>query len=200
MLSIEGLLISLLQLAMALFILFPIYSIVQAQVAARFGDNTALRQGLGQYRPLAHVDLLGAFILFASGGFGWTKTPTVNPFQFRNQPQLRHLFVIISGMASFLVLGIVGLIIHGIVYPIIQIELFQIFATLAFGLFIFHLIPLPPLVLYHYVSRFFSNNMRMTFNANEHYAILILVVLTIFFLPLGQLAGAMTSLFAMLLY
>lgn len=134
---------------------FSIHEFWHAFTATRFGDDTPLKQGRLTLNPLAHIDMVGFFMLIFVG-FGWAKPVQVNPQAFRN-PKRDDILVSIAGPLSNLVTAIIcAIIIKGLF--LYARELFTIadygeyifsilvyFVWINLILFVFNLIPLPPL-------------------------------------------------------
>ena len=143
-----------------------IHEFSHALVARWCGDLTATDQGRVTLNPLKHIDPLG-FIMLLAVGFGWAK-----PVQF-NEQNLRHpktdvLKIAVAGPLSnalmAVVLSIIFVLIHNVIpgyhgstlQVIYEIFIYAIFIN--WGLFIFNLIPIPPLdgshLLFHPFRRF----------------------------------------------
>lgn len=126
-----------------------------AYTATRFGDDTPAKQGRLTLNPLAHIDLVG-FLMLVYAGFGWAKPVQVSPQAFRN-PKRDDILVSIAGPLSNLFTAIVfALFIKGLFLfarPMLEIPsygtyIFKIliyFVWINLVLFVFNLIPLPPL-------------------------------------------------------
>jgi Zn-dependent protease len=127
-----------------------------AYLAFRLGDNTARDQGRLTLNPVRHIDIIGLlFIIFA--GFGWAKPVQFNPENLRNVRRDKAI-IAAAGPLSNLILGLIlafflrMLIFHHaeneLTYTVITERLvhFLFFAaSINFGLFIFNLLPIPPL-------------------------------------------------------
>ena len=68
----------------ALLIAITIHEYAHAQTADSMGDPTPRYMGRLTFNPLAHLDILGAFML-ALFHFGWAKPVAINPNNFRNR-------------------------------------------------------------------------------------------------------------------
>ena len=143
-----------------------IHEYCHALAAYKLGDHTARDQGRLSFNPLKHIDLIGfLFIIFA--GFGWAKPVQFNPENLR-RPRRDKAIIAAAGPLSNLVLALIfiGLIkawlvflttsassnkvdlIFSIFYSKVFIGFITIIfqaATINLGLFIFNLIPIPPL-------------------------------------------------------
>ena len=130
-----------------------VHEFSHAFVADKLGDGTARAQGRLTLNPFYHIDPIGMiFILFA--GFGWAK-----PVQFdmRNlkSPKRDRILIALAGPLSNLILGIVFLFIIKLFFSflyflpealyIILFRLLFYISVINLGLFIFNMLPIPPL-------------------------------------------------------
>ena len=117
-------------------------------MANRLGDSTAKSQGRLTLNPLAHLDPIGAFVLYFAG-FGWAKPVPVNGSNLFN-PRTDMMKIAFAGPASNLFLALIGGIIlriligSSIFYESIYITLI-FFTQINIALAVFNLIPIPPL-------------------------------------------------------
>jgi Zn-dependent protease len=119
-----------------------------ARVAFMCGDTTARDQGRITLNPLKHIDPLG-FIMLIFAGFGWAKPVHFSEQNLRN-PRTDIIKIALAGPLSNAVIAMV----LSIVFKIFSVKisgtyiLFEIFQSAIFinwALFVFNLIPLPPL-------------------------------------------------------
>lgn len=130
--------------------------------AYRMGDPTARNLGRLTLNPLKHLDPMGTLcaIFFH---VGWARPVPINPRYFRS-PRTGMAITAAAGPLSNLLLSFVGALLYLLMSPISQAVFsafgitdfllyffyylslfFLIFHTLNLSLFIFNLIPLPPL-------------------------------------------------------
>ena len=148
--------------AVAIFLLvgFPVHEFSHALVAYRLGDGTAKMFGRLTLNPIVHLDPVGSLILVASAllgsGFiiGWAKPTPVNPSMLRGGRRA-EAWVAAAGPVSNLVMAIAGAIVFRVLDAIVgpgapgfvvfigNVTLWFVLINLA--LFIFNLIPIPPL-------------------------------------------------------
>jgi len=120
-----------------------------ALVANLCGDSTAKDQGRVTLNPLKHIDPFG-FIMIMAVGFGWAKPVQFNEQNLRN-PRFDVLKIAVAGPISNALLAMVLSVIFSIFsalvthYSQIVYEVFMYAIYINWGLFIFNLIPLPPL-------------------------------------------------------
>lgn len=130
-----------------------VHEFCHAWVAHLCGDSTSKDQGRVTLNPLKHIDLLGfVFLIFA--GFGWAKPVQFDEKNLRN-PKYDVIKIALAGPLSNAVLAMILSVIFSIVssfLPAYQTSGMQILSEvfiyaiyINWGLFIFNLIPLPPL-------------------------------------------------------
>jgi len=133
-----------------------VHEFCHAFCAYKLGDSTARDQGRLTLNPLKHIDIIGfLFLIFA--GFGWAKPVEFNPEKLKNLRRDKAL-IAAAGPLSNLLLGILfSLMLKALLNYIDGNELnFTVFvehllyillyaASINFGLFIFNLLPIPPL-------------------------------------------------------
>ncbi|MCD7034724.1 site-2 protease family protein [Metabacillus sp. GX 13764] len=166
---------------------FTLHEFAHAYFAYKFGDPTAKNQGRLTLSPLAHLDIFGTLLIIIAG-FGWAKPVPVNRFFFKN-PRLAGVVVSIAGPLSNLLLAFLGYAIwYGLVaagmmnnIPINVADSLQQFFSIFIGLntilFLFNLLPFPPLDGYRIIEDLVPNTLRAKMSQFEHYgAILFLVI------------------------
>ncbi|MGD0581626.1 MAG: site-2 protease family protein [Bacteroidales bacterium] len=143
-----------------------VHEFSHAIVARWCGDSTSADQGRVTLNPLKHIDPLG-FILLLVAGFGWAKPVQFNEQNLKN-PRTDILKIAVAGPLSNAVLAMLLSVIMVLcskmvtVYPGnavntgFEILFYAIFIN--WGLFVFNLIPLPPLdgshILFHPFRRY----------------------------------------------
>ena len=143
-----------------------IHEYCHALAAYKLGDTTASEQGRLTFNPLKHIDLIG-FLFIIIAGFGWAKPVQFNPENLR-RPRRDKAIIAAAGPLSNLILALVFIAlikawlaylasaansenaeqIYSIFYSGLFIVLISIIfraATINLGLFIFNLLPIPPL-------------------------------------------------------
>lgn len=130
-----------------------VHEFCHAWVAHKCGDSTSKDQGRITLNPFKHIDLLG-FIMLIVAGFGWAKPVHFNEANLRN-PKYDVMKIAVAGPVSNAVTAMILSILLSIYtviipdYPgqVLQIisEVFLYAVYINWGLFIFNLIPLPPL-------------------------------------------------------
>jgi Zn-dependent protease len=146
---------SLIAAAIIILVSFPVHEFSHAWMAYRLGDSTARYLGRLTLNPIVHFDPLGGLMLLASAyagiGIGWAKPTPVNFANLRNG-RTGEAMVAAAGPVSNLVLAVAGgvafRVLRGVATSPGQIDVLQIlaiFVEINVALFIFNLIPVPPL-------------------------------------------------------
>lgn len=172
-----------------LIVAFTLHEFAHAFVAYKFGDPTAQRQGRLTLSPLAHLDPFGTILIFIAG-FGWAKPVPVNRFFFK-RPRLAGVLVSVAGPLSNLLLAFLGTAIVNILYVsgimtmvpgnyAEQLEMFfGIFVSLNVMLFLFNLLPFPPLDGYRIIEDLVPAHIRSKMTQYENYGIVVFLILVI---------------------
>ena len=136
----------LLAVATIIFVALPFHEFAHAAAAVALGDDTPRWQGRYTLNPLPHIDPMGA-ILIALTGFGWARPVQWNPRNITIDRKLGSIIVSLAGPLSNLLLAIVAAILVRLVPGgnafITTFLLF--FIQINVLLFVFNLIPVPPL-------------------------------------------------------
>jgi Zn-dependent protease len=160
--TVQGLFSAFIVVATMLLVGFPVHEFMHAWTAMKLGDNTARWMGRVSLDPRVHFDQMGGLILAvtavlsALGGgllFGWAKPTPVNPVNMR-YGRRGHALVAFAGPASNLVTAaLVAIVIRVVIWadpgisPILELFWTALWLLLWLNivLFIFNLIPIPPL-------------------------------------------------------
>ncbi|MBC1470462.1 site-2 protease family protein [Listeria seeligeri] len=171
-----------------LLIAFTIHEWAHALVALAFGDDTAKNQGRLSLNPLVHIDLFGLLLILIAG-FGWAKPTPVNRFKLKKR-RLGSVLVSLAGPISNLLLAIIGVGIYSILlntsyeYGSVIPTFLMVFVNLNIVLFVFNLIPLPPLDGYQVLIEFLPLSARAKLEPVERYAMLIFLIIAL--TPISQ--------------
>lgn len=174
-----------------------------AWMSYKFGDDTAYRLGRVTLNPVSHTDPIGtllipivSFILGALGGalgniplIGWGKPTPVEPRNWTNY-KLANVMVSVAGVLANLILLIIGII--GAKIMMTQgFEILDFFGQsqnplamlvgnlmlLNLSLFVFNLLPFPPLDGSKILQTFMPESTRPVFDMLEQFGFLILMFL-----------------------
>ena len=130
-----------------------VHEYMHARTALYLGDTTARDQGRVTLNPVKHIDWLGfIFIIFA--GFGWAKPVQINRALLKN-PRRDEMLISVAGPVSNLFLGLLCTLLIKVLVTIFPGQNNQIYVTamnillyavfINYGLFIFNMLPIPPL-------------------------------------------------------
>jgi len=186
-------------------IAFTVHEFAHAYSAYKFGDMTAYNAGRVTLNPRVHLDVLGT-ILILLAGFGWAKPVPVNPNRFKN-PRLMSIIVTAVGPLSNLLMAFIAFVIYFLllgtgvyeassigVQEALSTFLIKYFAYINILLFLFNLIPLPPLDGYRIISNLLPLRVQMKLEQNIHWGMIIFLLL-VFIPPLNDVTiGPLLSL------
>jgi len=184
-----------------------VHEFSHAYIAHLCGDSTSKDQGRVTLNPLKHIDLLG-FMMLIFAGFGWAK-----PVQFREEnlrnPATDVIKIALAGPMSNALIAMVLSLIFSLVFSFelvsqgaasgIFYEVFLYSIYINWGLFIFNLIPLPPLdgshLLFQKLRRYpVLHNALYKYGSLLLFGLLIATAVTkINFLPIGPVIMFLTK-------
>lgn len=149
---------------------FACHESAHAAVAYRLGDPTPKYEGRLTLNPIKHLDWFGAAVLmltlFFTGGrcvVGWGKPVAINT-ESLNDPIVDGGVCSFAGpFANFLIVLIAGLPVKFGLVPIPLLEDFlTILASVNLALFIFNMLPFPPLDGWKFLQVFVPRNWAYT--------------------------------------
>lgn len=198
---------SMLATLLAVLVAITFHETAHGYVAYSLGDTTAKDQGRLTLNPLAHLDPIGALLMFIAG-FGWAKPVPVNPFYFKGDRTRGMMLVSIAGPLTNLALSFLAYFIYVAGSGFYSIPFLSVFlrsmVTLNIYLAIFNLIPIPPLDGSKILAGFLPKATAYKYlNTVEQYGFLILMVLIIFNVTdmiLVPIANAVLNLFSQILF
>ena len=193
----------------AIILGLTLHEYCHALTAYKLGDPTAKNEGRLTLNPIQHLDLLGMiFIIFA--GFGWAKPVRFNPDNLKH-PRRDKALIAAAGPLANLILGLAGLTLAKIFIPIgrhipenfykVFLNVFLYIGLINLGLFIFNLIPIPPLDGSHIVFSGLNINAQLEHNLMRYGSLLLFAIIIIQnqanvdILPIGKAINAIFKLF-----
>lgn len=175
---------------LTILIAFTVHEFAHAYFANKFGDPTAKLLGRVTLNPVVHFDLFGVLLLVIAG-FGWARPVPVNRANFE-KPRLMGVIVSFAGPLSNLLLAVVGTIIYaslvgsGVMGGIENERLFTAISTFFymfnltnFFLFLFNMIPLPPLDGYRILEDILPPSISRKLQGVEQWSIFIFLLILI---------------------
>ena len=178
-------------IVIVLALAFTFHEFAHAYSAYKFGDPTARDQGRVTLNPMAHLDPLGTILLLIAG-FGWAKPVPVVRSRFR-YPRLMGIVVSAVGPLSNLLLAFAGVGLWSLFAYTGWLEGVSIGAHKAIYLFlnylininvllfIFNLIPLPPLDGYRIVEDLSPSRVREKLDRYAQWGVFIFLLIV--FIP-----------------
>lgn len=182
-------------IVLVLIISFTVHEFGHAYAAYKFGDPTAKQLGRVTLNPAEHISLLG-MIFFVLAGFGWAKPVPVDRSNFR-KPRLMGIVTTAVGPLSNLVLAFIGILVIFVVNEYHWLEhstdrvneavsiFLKYFIRTNIILFLFNLIPIPPLDGYRILHDIAPERAARGFSRFEQWAMYIFL-LFIFIPPLSR--------------
>lgn len=167
-----------------------LHELAHGYAAVWQGDDTPQVRGHMTLNPVVHMGL-PAILLLCVTGFSWGQMP-VDPSKFRSK-RWGDLLVSAAGPMANLVLAIAAIFAIKFVTlfdtsGIISLQFFGMVAQLNLMLFIFNLLPVPPLDGFHVFTSFFPSFKVV---GQGYFGLFLLVIL--FVSPVGESLGALTS-------
>jgi Zn-dependent protease len=169
--------------AAIVFIALPLHEFAHAATAVALGDDTPKLQGRLTINPLAHIDPMGAVLIFFVG-FGWAKPVMWNPRNIDIDPKMGSILVAIAGPLTNLALAFVSALILGsnLVTSGMGIQFLYSFIYINVLLFVFNMIPVPPLDGSHVLFALLPGDTFKLRAQLAQYGMLIIMAI-IFFAP-----------------
>lgn len=197
------------QAASILFVIFctmPVHEYAHAWMAVKLGDDTPRLAGRLTLRPMAHIDPIGAIMIFLVG-FGYAKPVQVNMHNLKNGRKSFAL-VALAGPVSNLIMALIFYFCDAVVdvinfnaaMPIAISKVLTLFfdfaASINISLAVFNLIPIPPLDGSRILNLLLPSKYYYKIMRYERYIMIGLFVLLwtgILSTPLSWLAGFVSS-------
>lgn len=179
--------LEILKLLPALLIWLTVHEFAHAYVAMRCGDNTAKNDGRITFNPLKHIDPLGFFLIIFAW-FGWAKPVMFNPYNLRDK-EIDPIKIALAGPISNAILAILFSIIYVFILRFLPnqewivwdffMEIIVYWIFINWGLFVFNLIPIPPLDGSHLLLYYFKDNITAHNNIYKYWSIVLFAIIII---------------------
>jgi Zn-dependent protease len=134
----------LIAVAVIILVALPVHEMAHAAMAVQLGDETPRMQGRYTFNPIAHIDPFGALLILFTG-FGWAKPVQWNPNNIDVDIRLGTILVAAAGPVSNLVLAAAGAFLVPFADSAMLERFLSFFVWINTLLFVFNLIPIPPL-------------------------------------------------------
>ena len=163
------------------------HEFAHALASDRLGDPTPRSQGRLTISPFPHIDFIGFFMLIFMG-FGWARPVQINPKYYKN-PRRDSIIVSAAGPVTNLIVATVFVIFAriflstnlpyklsgNVVNSIIGI--FDYAIQINIILFLFNLLPVPPLDGFHILVNLLPFRYYRLVSVLERYGSIILIIL-----------------------
>lgn len=176
--------------AAIVFFALPAHEFAHAFTAVRLGDPTPRLEGRYTLNPFVHIDPFGALLIFLVG-FGWARPVRWNPRNITTDVRLGSILVAVAGPLSNLVLAALSLLAlrlffdpRGLFSGLIgdqggavaasAVQLLYFFADINVLLFVFNLLPIPPLDGSHVLFAVLPDSAQRLYHGLAQYGTLML--------------------------
>jgi len=188
----------------ALLMAITIHEFAHGFAAYRLGDDTAYRNGRLSLNPLDHIDPFGALMLLLLG-FGWAKPVPINIYKVGKG---RWGMIIVSSagviinlsFAVFILFLLKFFALDHFAYNNLMITFFAFLVYINLALFIFNLIPIPPLDGYHIIEYFFPRVFMRFAPFIERWGTIVLLILVFGTNIIGYLINFVIVAFSLLFH
>ena len=197
--------INLLARVFVVFCTLPVHEYAHAFVATKLGDDTARLKGRLTLAPLAHIDLIGALMIFLVG-IGYAKPVPVNPRRFKN-PKAGMALTALAGPLSNIIMAIIFMLLCNtasvlfgmteLLFASVAASFFLFAAQINVSLAVFNLLPIPPLDGSRIINLIIPSKYYFKIMQYERYIILAVFALIFFGIldgPLNFVSGLVMKL------
>jgi Zn-dependent protease len=165
-----------------------LHELAHGLAALSQGDDTPQKAGHMTLNPVVHMGWI-SIVFLCVAGIAWGQMP-VNPAKFRS-PKLSNILVSAAGPLlnlglGILFIGLINLAFATNLSEVVSINFLYIAARINLVLFLFNLIPLPPLDGFHIFSEIFPSFKPLQHSYFGLFALIILFEVS----ELGMVLGA----------
>ncbi|WP_375479988.1 site-2 protease family protein [uncultured Nostoc sp.] len=154
------------------------------------GDNTPQQTGHLTLNPVVHMGK-ESIIFLCLMGIAWGQMP-VNPSKFRSG-KLGNILVSAAGPLSNLALGILFIMLLKLFFNpnlsgLLSVKFLYLAARINLTLFLFNLLPIPPLDGFHIFSEIFPQLKPLQYNQFGLFAMMLLFIIPDFGIGISRIA------------
>ncbi|MDP4173030.1 MAG: site-2 protease family protein [Bacteroidota bacterium] len=171
------------------FVSLAVHEYSHAFSAFKLGDNTAKNQGRLSLNPIRHLDLIGSILMpllsFSSGFMiiGWAKPVQINRNNFKNSYRDDAIVSFAGPLSNFFLSVILFIVFYALNALIVDqsTAIQMLIRALSMGsyfnvfLFVFNLLPIPPLDGSHILFDLFPNRFTAMLAGSGLYGFFILM-------------------------
>ncbi|NEP14718.1 MAG: site-2 protease family protein [Symploca sp. SIO2C1] len=145
-----------LRIVLIVIVSVTLHELAHGWVAVSQGDDSPKRDGRLTLNPVVHMGW-ESIIFLCLAGIAWGKMP-IEPWRFRHQ-KISRILVAVAGPLLNLVLGLLFLVLlkwnFNLSGTILSGKFLHLVAYINLALFLFNLLPIPPLDGFHICSELF---------------------------------------------
>ncbi|MBD2676458.1 MULTISPECIES: site-2 protease family protein [Nostoc] len=173
-----------------------LHELAHGWAAMSQGDNTPQKTGHLTLNPVVHMGK-ESIIFLCLMGIAWGQMP-VNPSKFRS-PKLGNILVSAAGPLSNLTLGIIFILVLKLLAnfsfsALFSVEFLYLAARINLTLFLFNLLPIPPLDGFHVFSEIFPKLKPLENTQFGIFAMMLLFIIPEFGIGLSGIADLLIRL------
>ncbi|MEH1864296.1 MAG: site-2 protease family protein [Nostoc sp.] len=164
-----------------------LHELAHGLAAMSQGDNTPQQTGHLTLNPVVHMGK-ESIIFLCLMGIAWGQMP-VNPSKFRSG-KLGNILVSAAGPLSNLALGILFTVLLKLFHlsGLLSVEFLYLAARINLTLFLFNLLPIPPLDGFHVFSEIFPQLKPLQYTQFGLFAMMLLFIIPGFGRGIGSIA------------